>query len=136
LSAFVGLQVAETNLVGTGMTLGAGVGLASEQLAVRAFFEAPTFAGSGWSAAVGLLYNDAQDFFGNRAVSFESPLLEQREVTDYAVVAYKRLGAPLGTGHDLPLSSRFLFDYPLERVSATVPTVASPLRGNTREPID
>jgi outer membrane protein assembly factor BamA len=29
-----------------------------------------------------------------------------------------------------------LFDYHLERVTATVPTVASHLRGNTREPID
>ena len=136
LSAFVGLQAAETNLLGTGITVGAGIGLASEQLALRSFFEAPTFAGTAWSAALSLLYNDAQDFFGNRAVSFESPLLVQREVTDYAVVAYKRLGATLGTGHDLTLSSRFLFDYHLERVSATVPTVGSHLRGNTREPID
>ena len=136
LSAFVGLQAAETNLLGTGITVGAGIGLASEQLAIRTFFEAPTFAGTGWSAALSVLYNDAEDFFGNRSVSFESPLLVQREVTDYAVVAYKRFGATLGTGHDLTPSSRFLFDYHLERVSATVPTVASHLRGNTREPID
>ena len=136
LSAFVGLQAAETNLLGTGVTLGAGIGLAANQVAFRTFFEAPRFVGTGWSAALSLLYNDAQDFFGNRSVSFESPLLEQREVTDYAVVAYKRLGATLGTGHDLTLSSRFLFDYHLERVTATVPTVASHQRGNTREPID
>jgi outer membrane protein assembly factor BamA len=135
LSAFVGLQVAETNLLGTGISVGAGLGLASEQLAFRSSFEAPTFAGTAWSAALSVLYNDAQDFFGNRSVLFESPLLEQREVTDYAVVAYKRFGATLGTGHDLTLSSRFLFDYHLERVSATVPTVASHQRGNTREPI-
>ena len=136
LSAFVGLQVAETNLLGTGITVGAGIGIAESQLALRTFFEAPTFAGTGWSAGLSLLYNDAQDFFGNRAVSFESPLLEQREVTDYAVVAHKRLGATLSTGHDLTLSTRFLFDYHLERVTATVPTVASHLRGNTREPIN
>ena len=136
LSAFVGLQAAETNLVGTGVTLGGGIGLAAEQIAIRTFFETPTFAGTGWSAALSVLYNDARDFFGNRSVSFESPLLEQIEVTDYAVVAYKRLGATLGTGHDLGLSSRFLFDYHLERVSATVPTVASHRRGNTLEPID
>jgi outer membrane protein insertion porin family len=136
LSAFVGLKAAETNLAGTGITLGAGVGLAAEQLALRGFFEDPAVAGSGWSASVSVLYNDAQDFFGNRSVLFESPLLEQREVTDYAVVAYKRIGATLGTGHDLTLSSQFALDYHLERITATVPTVASHLRGNTREPID
>src|SRR5439155_24737930 len=32
-SAYVGVQAAETNLAGTGITLGAGVGLAESQLA-------------------------------------------------------------------------------------------------------
>ncbi len=136
LSAFMGLQAAETNLLGTGITLGAGLGLAADQLAIRTFFEDPAFAGTGWSAQLSVLYNDARDFFGNRAVSFESPLLEQREVTDYAVVAYKRLGATLGTGHDITSASHFALDYHLERVSATVPTAASHLRGDAREPIN
>src|SRR5439155_22913870 len=39
LSAFLGLQVAETNLAGTGTTLSAGVGLAQDQLALRTRFE-------------------------------------------------------------------------------------------------
>jgi len=82
-----------------------------------------------------VLYNDARDFFGSRDVSFESPLLEQREVTRYAVVAYKRFGATFGTGHDLGVSSQFSLDYHLEQIDATVPTVASHLRGQTREPI-
>lgn len=136
LSAFMGLQAAETNLVGTGITVGAGVGLASDQFAIRTFFEDPAFAGSAWSTQLSVLYNHARDFFGNRSVSFESPLLEQREVTDYAVVAYKRVGATLGTGHDITGSSHFSLDYHLERISATVPTAASHLRGEAREPID
>jgi outer membrane protein assembly factor BamA len=136
LSAFVGVQVAETNLAGTGITLGAGIGLAADQLALRTRFLDPAFAGSSWSAAVSLLYTDAQDFFGSRDVSFESPLLEQREVTDYAVVATKRFGATLGTGHDLSISSQLLLDYHLEQIDATVPTVASHMRGARREPID
>ena len=135
LSAFTGVQVAETNLAGTGITLGAGIGLASDQLALRTHFVDPALAGTGWSADVTVLYNDARDFFGNRDVSFESPLLEQREVTRYAVVAYKRFGATLGTGHDLGVSSQFSLGYHLEQVDATVPTVASHLRGQTREPI-
>lgn len=136
LSAFTGVQIAETNLAGTGITLGAGIGLAADQLALRTRFVDPTLAGTGWSAAVTVLYNDARDFFGNRDVAFESPLLEQREVTGYAVVAYKRFGATLGTGHDLSVSSRLSLDYRLEQIDATVPTMASHLRGTTREPID
>ena len=136
LSAFTGIQAAETNLAGTGITLGAGVGLAADQLALRTRFVDPALAGTGWSAAATLLYNDARDFFGNRDVSFESPLLEQREVTRYAVVAYKRFGGTLGTGHDLGVSSWFSFDYHLEQIDAIVPTVASHVRGQTREPID
>ncbi|MCC6554399.1 MAG: BamA/TamA family outer membrane protein [Polyangiaceae bacterium] len=135
LSAFTGVQVAETNLAGTGITLGAGIGLAADQLALRTRFVDPALAGTGWSADVTVLYNDARDFFGSRDVSFESPLLEQREVTRYAVVAYKRFGATLGTGHDLGVSSQFALDYHLEQIDATVPTVASHMRGATREPI-
>jgi outer membrane protein assembly factor BamA len=83
-----------------------------------------------------LFYIDALDFFGNKDVSFESPLLEQREVTDYAVVDYTRFGGTVGAGHDLSLSTRVLFDYGLERVQAVVPTAASHVRGNSREPIE
>ncbi|MFO0759662.1 MAG: BamA/TamA family outer membrane protein [Byssovorax sp.] len=136
LSAFMGLQAAETNLLGTGITVGAGLGLAADQFALRAFFEDPAFLGTGWSTQFALQYNDARDFFGNRAVSFESPLLEQREVTDYAVVAYKRLGGTLGAGHDITSAAHFSLDYHLERISATVPNAASHLRGDAREPID
>jgi len=135
-SAFTGVQAAETNLAGTGISLGAGIGLAADQLALRTRFTDPALAGTGWSTAATLLYNDARDFFGSRDVSFESPLLEQREVTRYAVVAYKRFGATLGTGHDLGVSSWFSLDYRLEQVDATVPTIASHTRGQTREPID
>ncbi|WP_437999087.1 BamA/TamA family outer membrane protein [Sorangium sp. So ce185] len=136
LSAFTGVQAAETNLAGTGITLGAGVGLAADQLALRTRFVDPAFVGTRWSAAVTVLYNDARDFFGNRDVSFESPLLEQREVTGYAVVAYKRFGATLGTGHDVSSSLQLSLDYHLEQIDATVPTVASHMRGDRREPID
>lgn len=136
LSAFLGISAAETNLAGTGITLGAGIGLASDQLALRTHFLDPAFAGTSWSASASLIYQDARDFFGNRDVAFESPNLAQREVTDYAVVAHKRFGATLGTGHDLSISSRFLLDYHLEQVEATVPTVASHMRGAQREPID
>ena len=136
LSAFVGLQAAETNLLGTGIALGAGVGLAADQLALRAHVYDPSFAGTSWSGLLSVLYTDARDFFGNRGVKFESPLLDQKEVTDYAVVAYKRVGATIGTGHAISAASMFQLEYHLEQINATVPTAASHLRGDTREPID
>ncbi len=136
LSPYLGLQAAETNLAGTGITLGAGVGVAADQLALKVRFADPAFASSTWSVHAALRYSSARDFFGNSQVSFESPLLEQREVTDYAVVSYNRFGGVLGAGHDLTLSTRLIFDYQLERIEAVVPTVASHVRGNTREPIE
>jgi outer membrane protein assembly factor BamA len=136
LSAFAGIRAAETNLLGTGIALGAGIGFAADQLALRAHVEDPAFAGTSWSGLLSVLYADARDFFGNRAVSFESPLLDQKEVTDYAVVAYKRFGATIGTGHSLGIASQFSLEYHLEQITATVPTEASHLRGKTREPID
>jgi outer membrane protein assembly factor BamA len=135
LSGFLGLEVAETNLVGTGIALGAGIGLAAQQVALRAHVEDPAFVGSSWSALGSLLYADARDFFGNRAVVFESPELGP-PATDYAVVAYKRYGGTLGTGRALGLFSQLSLGYHLERIDAIVPIAASHLRGDTREPID
>jgi len=136
LSPFVGIEAAETNLAGTGITVGAGLGAAADQWALRARFADPAVAGSRWSLNADLLYSQARDFFGNKEVSFESPDLRAREITDYAVVDYKRFGGTIGAGYDLTLSARILFDYRLESIDAIVPTVASHVRGLTREPID
>ena len=137
LSPFLGVEAAETNLAGSGITIGAGLGLAADQWTLGARFADPAFLGTGWTLSANVLYADARDFFGNRQVSFESPdLLDQRSVTDYAVVSYRRFGGALGAGHDLSLATRLSFDYRLERIAAIVPTIASHLRGTTREPID
>jgi outer membrane protein assembly factor BamA len=135
-SAFLGVQVAETNLLGTGITVGMGLGLAADQVALRARFYDPAFLGSGWSALVTALYSDALDFFGNKDVRFEAPGISSREVTDYAIVGYRRYGGSIGTGHDLGLTSHLALDYRLEGVEATVPEIASHVRGQTREPIE
>lgn len=136
ISPYVGLQVAETNLAGSGISLGAGLALASDQLALQTSVYDPAFIGSSWSVGASLMYTSALDFFGNRAVAFESPALEQREVTDYAVIAYKRFGGTLGVGRDISIASSFQLDYHLEQVDATVPIAASHMRGDRREPID
>jgi outer membrane protein insertion porin family len=136
LSPFIGVDVAETNLIGSGVTLGAGIGLASDQLALRLSFSDPAIMGTPNAVGATLVYAKAQDYFGTTGVSFESPLLDQREVTDYAVVAYKRLGGTLAFGRDLSVVTQLRLGYDLERIEATVPTVASHLRGGVREPID
>ncbi|MEZ4300850.1 MAG: BamA/TamA family outer membrane protein [Polyangiaceae bacterium] len=135
-SAFLGAQVAETNLLGSGITLGAGIGVAADQVALRARFFDPAFLGTGWSALLTALYTDARDFFGNKDVLFESTDVTAREVTDYAVVGYRRIGASLGTGHDLGLTTRLSLDYRFEQIDAKVPKIASHVRGETREPIE
>jgi len=135
ISPFLGLQIAETNLAGTGITLGAGVAIAADQYALSTRFVDPSFVGTGWSAAATLYYSDGRDFFGNRDVLFEAPAIPQREVTDYAVVAYRRFGATVGTGHDLGIASSFALNYHFEQINATVPAAASHIRGNSREPI-
>ena len=136
ITPFLGVRAAETNLAGTGVTLGAGFAVAAEQFSIESHFAYPHIADSAWMISAGLHYIDAEDYFGSREVSFESPLLTQRRVTDYAVVGYKRFGGSIGAGVDLSLPLRLMFDYQLERVEAVVPNVASHVRGQTREPID
>ena len=41
LAAYAGIDAAETNVAGTGITLGGAVGLAREQLALRVDFSTP-----------------------------------------------------------------------------------------------
>lgn len=136
LTPYAGLDAAETNLAGTGISLGGAVGLASDQLALRVRFLDPAFLGGGWMASGELLYNDARDFFGNSAVRYVAPAQDTERVTEHATVPYKRFGGALGIGRDLSISTQFWLHYRLESVDATPPDAASHLRGNVREPID
>lgn len=132
LTTYAGLDVAETNLAGTGITLGGAVGLAQEQLALRVRFLDPAFLGGRWMANASLLFNDAKDFFGNAEVTSEGLL---SSVPDYAVVRYKRFGGSLGVGRDLSVSTQLWLSYRLESIDASVPAFASHVRGLDREPI-
>jgi outer membrane protein insertion porin family len=135
LSGFVGLEAAETNLAGTGIALGAGIGLASQQISLRAHVEEPALGGTAWSGLFSLLYADARDFFGQSAVIF-APAPGLPADTDYAPVVYQRYGGTLGTGHALGPNTQLGLEYHLEQIDAIVPTAASALRGDAREPID
>ncbi|MBN1607264.1 MAG: BamA/TamA family outer membrane protein [Polyangiaceae bacterium] len=129
LTAYTGLDVAETNLAGTGMTLGSALGLAQDQFALRVRFLDPAFLATEWMVDVSLLYNDANDFFGNAGVR-ASP-----QVTNSAVVQYRRFGGSLGVGRDLSVSSQVWAHYRLESIDAAPPLAASHVRGGEREPI-
>ncbi|HEX4477627.1 MAG TPA: POTRA domain-containing protein, partial [Polyangiaceae bacterium] len=83
LTAYAGLDAAETNLAGTGITLGAAIGVAQDQLALRVRYFDPAFLGSKWMTNGTLLYNDADDFFGLSGVEFENP--SQQGVHEFAV---------------------------------------------------
>lgn len=147
LTAYAGLDVAETNLAGTGITLGSAIGLAQDQLALRVRFLDPAFLGGHWMTSGTLLYNDARDFFGTKYVLVDDPsqlkCAQPTCTADFAVARYKRFGGALGIGRDLSVATQLWLTYRVESIDAQLPLAASDERGLTgsnahgvREPID
>ena len=134
LTAYAGIDVAETNLLGTGITLGSAMAVAQQQLALRVRFLDPAFLGSSWMTSGMLLYNDARDFFGNAQVFKDDP--KDMSTSESAVVSYKRFGGSLGVGRDLSIATQFWLNYRLESIDARYPLGASHERGFRIEPID
>jgi outer membrane protein assembly factor BamA len=135
LTAYAGLDVAETNLGGTGMTLGTAAAFAQGQTALRLRFLDPAFLGSAWMTSAMLLYADAKDYFGNAGV-LQSDRSNTGDPRDFAIVRYERFGGSLGVGRDLSVSTQLWLQYRLEAIHADYPSQASHLRGFAREPID
>jgi outer membrane protein assembly factor BamA len=136
LSAYGGADVAETNLVGTGITLGGAFALAEDQVALRLRFLDPAFLGSSWMAQTTLLYNSAREFYGIKGVRYDDPVGGASSVVDFAVARYTRFGGSVGVGRDLSVSTQMWFDYRLEAIDASLPLAASDLRGPDVEPIN
>ncbi len=130
LTAYGGIDVSETNLGGTGVTLGGAIAVAEDQLGLRTRFSDPQFLKTQWTLQAELLYNSARDFFGNGSVKI------QNSSTDYAVLPYSRLGGSFGAGHDLGISTRLNIDYRLEHIYATPPLAAADTSGSATVPID
>ena len=131
---YAGLDVAETNLGGTGITLGAAAAIAQSQRALRVRFLDPAFLGGPWMTSGSLLFTRALDSFGNADVKWQDQ--NARDATSPAVVRYRRFGGSLGIGRDLSLTTQLWLHYRLETVDANFPLQASHLRGFAREPID
>jgi outer membrane protein assembly factor BamA len=132
--AYGGLDVAETNLAGTGITLGAAMGVGIDQLALRTRFFDPALLGTGWMTSATLLYNNARDFFGNYDILYQGASTDSPPMS-YAVVDYSRFGGSFGAGHDLGIATQLWFDLRVEKIHADLPLAASHLRGRDREPI-
>jgi outer membrane protein assembly factor BamA len=132
--AYGGLDAAETNLAGTGITLGAAIGVGIDQLALRTRFFDPAFLGTGWMTSATLLYNNARDFFGNYDILYQGASTDSPPMS-YAVVDYSRFGGSFGAGHDLGIATQLWFDLRVEKIHADLPLAASHLRGRDREPI-
>jgi outer membrane protein insertion porin family len=135
LSPFAGVDAAETNLLGTGISLGSATAFSKDQLGLAVRFLDPALAGGRWMLSGDVLYNDALGFFGNDGVRWEDPN-QISEVPRQAVVDYRRLGARVGLGLDLTVSSQLWANYRLESVDAMLPRAAAHLYGGELEPID
>jgi outer membrane protein assembly factor BamA len=135
LTGFAGIDIAETNLAGTGITLGGAAAFGEQQLGLRARFLDPAFLGSSWMVSGTLLYNDANDFFGNSKVRFAHSGATY-ELRDFAVVDYTRFGGAVGVGRDLGVPTQAWLHYRLETIDANYPNTASHYVGEDLEPID
>jgi outer membrane protein assembly factor BamA len=135
LTAYGGIGVAETNLAGTGITLGSALGVAEDQLAVRVHFFDPAFVGTPFKFDAQLYHNDAEDYFGNSDVIYDAT---DGETRPFAVVDHQRFGGAFGVGRDLAIPTQLWVHYRLESVDADVPYAAMHDRGGALgpEPID
>lgn len=136
LYAYGGLDVAETNLGGTGITLGGAAAVAESQGALRVRFLDPAFLGGPWMTSGMLLFNSALDVAVNGSSAWENPGSTVSTGGGPAIARYERFGGSLGVGRDLSISTQLWLNYRLETIQAKLPRQASYLRGQLREPID
>jgi hypothetical protein len=151
LRPYGGLGVRESNLFGLGIGLGVSAVAAEDQFAVDVRYHDPMAIGDGYDLRGRAFYNDAREFFGrDPLVSIDCPApdpdVEDPEPCDpdvllkRAVVIYDRMGAGIGTGHDLTGVLRYEIDWLGELVQVDAkPRAASTLvgaDGGARAPID
>jgi outer membrane protein insertion porin family len=137
LTPWGGLDVAETNLGGIGITVGAALAIANEQNALRVRILDPSFLGTPWMISLSILRNRARDFFGTTSsVNWTDWNNVSSTSHSYAIVNYQRFGGSLGVGRDLSTSTQLWAYYRLETIDAKKPLQAAESRGGTETPIE
>lgn len=134
VTAFGGLDVAETNLAGTGVTLGSALVLTEDQFAMKVRFLDPAFIGSPWMVSGDLFYNDGRSFFGSGEVHWDDPN-QVADPSSLAVVDYNRFGGSFGVGHFWGSDTQVWGYYQLQTIDAELPLAASHEYGGEREPL-
>lgn len=140
---YVGFQIAETNLLGTGTAISVGGLMSQKQQAARLGFQAPRFLGSSMTLRLSTSYHNGREFYGHDPLVSAScgPLsppgcLEELAARN-AVVFYHRTSFAAGVGRMVGSSLFWAIDYVGDVVHVnSMPEAASELRGRTYAPID
>lgn len=134
-----GLDVAETNLGGRGISLGGGfvaatrpeVTEAARELAARVRAQVPPLFGTGLTLSATGLVSSGDEFFRVSGADTDG------NPNRFVALAMRRVGAVVGLGRALTQAARFFVDVREEGVVATWPTERTRLLENgTSVPID
>jgi len=145
LLPYLGLTLAETNFLGTGIALSLSGLISERQQGVSVRFNDPTFRGSAFSLGLAGFFNNGREFFGTDALVAVRcpPDLDPGEPcpaeveANSAVVFYRRYGLRVGSGVDLGNAAWLTLDWQPELVDVPIrPDAASEMRGTDIEPID
>lgn len=134
-----GLEIAENNLLGRGISLGTGfvagsrpsVAESERNLGARIRAAVPALADTGITiSGTGLLVSGSEFFRVTGPDSSDAP-------TDFVGLRYKRVGGVVGFGRALTQSARLFLDFREEGVTAELPSVrARTVAADQTRPID
>jgi len=139
------ISVAETNLLGLGMSLQLSLLGSEPQQAVRVSFADSMFLSTNYALRASALIANAREFFGDddALVSITCPRdlppedCPEEVAAKHAVVLYDRYGWSLGTGNDLGAATWYTLDWHADIIDVGArPDAASELRGTETVPID
>jgi hypothetical protein len=138
---YLGLAVADTNVFGTGKTLGGEVLVSPDQQGVAITYSDPVVRSSHWGFRTRASFANGQEYFGgDKSVQVtvncdEQDLPHGRECLvkpPAAVVLYRRAGLTLGTARDVGSFTRLTLDWHGDYVNVPswgLPAAATELRG-------
>jgi outer membrane protein insertion porin family len=147
---YLGLAIAETNLLGTGRTLGGELLAARDQQGVALTFFTPVVRFSRWSLRTRASFVNGREYFGGDAGVVASSSCPEDDATetdcmveaDAAAVHYYRTGLGIGTARDVGSFTRLSLEWHADLVHVPrsgMPDAAIETRGRgvlAERPID